>query len=171
MNIITHTSRFILGASAVALLFMAACSDKNDWPDEPVINSLTFDEEAQMMFIDFTDGDGDFGITPGDPDFPEFLDPDSTMPNPYYHNLWVDYYELHDDEWELIELENTFNFIVPDLTPQGQTKQLEVTITYDMSFDLPYSADSDSVKFSVVLVDRAKHESLPVETGLLVITE
>lgn len=125
------------------------------------------------MIIDFTDGDGDFGITPGDPDFPEYIEPigpDSTK-NPYYHNLWIDYYEMHDGEWELIEPNNSFNFIVPDLTPQGQTKQLEVTITNDLSFDLPYSDKSDTIKFSVVLVDRAKNHSLKEETDLLVITE
>ncbi len=151
---------------------MTSCNEKNDWPDEPVITNLSFDLAQKLLIIDFTDGDGDFGISPGDPDFPEFLDPDSLIPNPYYYNLWIDYYELRDGEWVYVEPLGTFNFIVPDLTPQGQTKQLEVTITNDMSFELPYGlAESDSIKFEVVLVDRAKNESLPEETELLVITE
>lgn len=149
-----------------------SCSDKNEWPDEPVINDLRFDVAERKMFIDFTDGDGNFGHDAGDPDFPQYLDPDSLEENPYYYNLWVDYFEMRQGEWVLVEPNNTFNFIIPDLTPQGQTKQLEVTATYDMSFDIPYLlAESDSIKFRVVLVDRDQNRSLPEETELIVFGE
>lgn len=160
---------FVLVTSVMAI-FIVSCENVKDFPDEPVINSLVFDSLSQSMIIKFTDGDGDFGIDNDNPPFQEFLDPDSTMPNPYYYNLWVDYYEKRDGEWELIHTPSTFNYRVPVLTPEGQNKQLDVKITYDMSFDLPLpTAESDTIKFNVTLVDRAKNESLPKETGTIVL--
>ena len=152
--------------------FFLSCDRSKDFPDEPVINSLRFDSVEKDLIINFTDGDGDFGIDSDAPPFQEFLDPDSTIPNPYYYNLWLDYYEKRDGVWELIETPSTFNFRVPVLTPDGQNKQLDVKITYDMSFDLPLpNAQSDTIKFNVTLVDREKRESIPVETEEIVLTD
>ena len=120
------------------------------------------------MIVEFSDGDGDFGISPNDPKFPEYLDPDSTQLNPYYYNLWIDYFEKREGEWILVQTPGTFNFRIPVLTPDGQNKQLEVKITNDMSFDLPLpTAESDTIKFKVTLVDRAKHQSVPEETDAI----
>ncbi len=153
---------FLLGGVTVS------CDRSDGFPDEPVITKLEFDTDIRSMVIEFTDGDGDFGIDGDDPDFPQYLDPDSTELNPYYTNLWIDYYEKQEGEWVLVEPENTFNFRVPVLTPTGQNKQLEVVITNDLSADIPYpTAESDTIKFIVTLVDRAKNESIPAETGEL----
>lgn len=151
-------------------VFVVSCENVKDFPDEPVINSLVFDSLTQSMIIKFTDGDGDFGIDHDNPPFQEFLDSDSTIPNPYYYNLWVDYYEKREGEWELIHTPSTFNYRVPVLTPDGQNKQLDVKITYDMAFDLPLpTAESDTIKFNVTLVDRAKNESSTEETGVIIL--
>ncbi len=142
-----------------------SCDRSDGFPDEPVITNLEFDTEVRSMVIEFTDGDGDFGIDADDTDFPQFLDPDSTILNPYYYNLWIDYFEKQEGEWVLIEPKNSFNFRVPVLTPTGQNKQLEVVITNDLSADIPYPlAESDTIKFVVTLVDRSKNESIPEET-------
>ena len=159
---------FILITSVIAV-FVMSCENVKDFPDEPVIGSLVFDSLSKSLIIHFTDGDGDFGIEGNDPPFQEFLDPDSTIPNPYYYNLWVDYYEMRDGEWEIIYTPSTFNYRVPVLTSEGQNKQLDVKITYDMSFDLPLpTAQSDTIKFNVTLVDRAKNQSIPKETPAII---
>lgn len=156
--------------TAILLGGMASCVSDKNFPDEPVINSVEFDSLKKALIINFTDGDGDFGIENGDPRFEEFLDADSTIRNPYYYNLWVDYFEKREGEWVMVHTPNTFNFRVPNLTPQGQNKQIEVRITYDLKHDIPLpTAQSDTIKFSVVLVDRAKHESLPKETDAIVL--
>lgn len=137
---------------------------------EPIINSLTFDVPSQSMIFEFTDGDGDFGLYPDDT--LKYLDPERTIPNPYYYNLWIDYYEKREGEWVLVEPPGTFNFRIPVITPDGQNKQLEVKVTNDMSFDLPLpTAQSDTIKFKVTLVDRAKHESVPEETDEIVLSQ
>lgn len=148
---------------------MVSCINDKDFPDEPVIVSLEFDTLSKALIITFTDGDGDFGIENGDPRFSEFLDEDSTVFNPYYHNLWIDYYEKREGDWVLVQPPNTFNFRVPYLTPEGQNKQLEVKITYEMKDDVPLpTAQSDTIKFGVVLIDRSKNHSLPKETSAIV---
>ncbi len=158
---------FLFGIVLIAG-FSAACTRAKDLPVEPVINSLSFDAQTKQMVVDFSDGDGDFGISPTDPDFPEYLDSDSTQRNPYYYNLWIDYFEKREGEWVRVETPGSFNFRIPVLTPEGQNKQLEVTVTNDLSFDLPLpTAESDTIKFKVTLVDRAKHESVPEETDAI----
>ncbi|HKL03488.1 MAG TPA: hypothetical protein VJ911_07415, partial [Cryomorphaceae bacterium] len=73
-----------------------SCDRGNDLPDEPVITKIDFDEASEELIVEFTDGDGDYGLDDEDPDFPLYLDDDSTEINPYYYNLWIDYYELRD---------------------------------------------------------------------------
>lgn len=156
----------ILAAGA----FLSACEHESDFPPEPVINSLSFDTSNYSMVVEFTDGDGDFGIPENDPAYNYYLDEDSTQLNPYYYNLWVDYYEKREGEWVLVTPPSSFSWRVPVLTPAGQNKQLEVKITNDMSFDLPLlTAQSDTIKFRVVLIDRAKNQSNPEETQPLYI--
>ncbi len=149
---------------------LSNCERGDEFPNEPVITAIDFDDANSDLIIEFTDGDGDYGIEAEDPDFPYYLDDDSTEVNPYYFNLWIDYYELRDGEWVFVEpkSEAGFNFRVPNLTPDGQNKQLEVIFTNDMSTELPYLlAESDTIKFRVTLVDRAKNESVPEETSAI----
>lgn len=163
----TLGSRYLIFAFVAVLFagFISSCDSSKDFPDEPVINSLEFDSVNKALIINFTDGDGDFGIDNDAPPFQQYLDADSTIPNPYYYNLWLDYYEKRNGEWVLVETPSTFNFRIPVLTPAGQNKQLDVKITYDMDFDLPLpNAESDTIKFGVTLVDRAKNQSIPKET-------
>lgn len=167
----TLSRRYVIFVLIVAALtvFSVSCENSKDFPDEPVINSLDFDSLSKSLIIHFTDGDGDFGIDSEEPPFNQWLDDDSTVANPYYYNLWVDYYELRDGNWEIIHTPSTFNYRVPVLTPAGQNKQLDVKITYDMSFELPLqTAESDTIKFNVTLVDRSKNESIPKETSAIV---
>lgn len=164
MKRFNYTSSFLIPLVLIIGVVVMACNRAEELPVEPVITSLSFDTQSEALKLEFTDGDGDFGIGP-DYDEPPFLDPDSTIVNPYYTNLWIDYYEKREGEWVLVETPDSFNFRVPVLTPEGQNKQLEVKITYDMSFELPFpTAQSDTIKFRVTLVDRARHESVPKET-------
>lgn len=158
---------FVLTMGAIAFLGYS-CEKESDFAVEPIITDLSFDLEKQHLIVEFTDGDGDFGITSGDPNFPDSINGE---PNPYYRNLWIDCYELIDGEWLLTDPPNDLGYIVPDLTPQGQSKQLQVVITNDLSTELPFTVfvESDTIKFRVTLVDRAKHESLPEETEALYI--
>lgn len=140
----------------LALIVAFGCNRENEFPDEPVITNIDFNVADTLLVIEFTDGDGDFGLDADDPDFPFYVD--SPEVNPYYTNLWIDYYEKIKGEWVLVVPENElgFNFRVPVLTPSGQNKQLEVIITNAMEGEVPYLfAESDTFRLDVRIVDRS----------------
>lgn len=158
---------YLLGA----VILSTGCLKNEEFPDEPVISRVEFNVDDTLLIVEFTDGDGDFGIAAEDPDFALYLDEDSTELNPYYNNLWISYYEKVDGEWLFVDPENEqgFNFRVPVLTPSGQNKQLEVIITNAMEGEVPYLlSDADTFRLDVQLVDRSLNESEIVSTGEIV---
>jgi hypothetical protein len=55
-----------------AIAFLGySCEKESDFPPEPVITDINFDLDKYHLIVEFTDGDGDFGITQGDPNFPD----------------------------------------------------------------------------------------------------
>jgi len=163
--------KFYLAYLLGLILVGTGCLKEDQFPDEPVITRIEFNEADTMLVVEFTDGDGDFGIAPEDPDFPLYLDDDSTEINPYYNNLWIDYYEKVDGKWLYVEPENEqgFNFRVPVLTPSGQNKQLEVIITNAMEGEVPYLlSEADTFRLDVKLIDRSLNESDIASTGEII---
>ncbi len=157
----------------IAALGFAACNKVEDLPAEPVINEIIFDTSVKALQFRFTDGDGNFGLSQTDilPPYQPFEDEAETIPNRFHYNLWVDYFEKIDGEWVQIFTASTIDFRVPILTPAGQNKQLRVLATYDMSSFLPFiTAQSDTIKFQVSIVDRALNVSNMVETDAIVLS-
>jgi hypothetical protein len=164
------STKYIFISSLLTMFLLTTSCDRNEgFPDEPEITEISFGPHPETgentLFVTFTDGDGDFGIAPNDPDFPLTIGPDS-LPNPYYYNFWVEYFELREGEWVFVDRPGEENFRIPVLTPQGQNKQLEVKLEVFMGEpELPYLlAESDTIKFRVTLVDRALNESQPRDT-------
>jgi len=163
--------KIILAYLLGILILGTGCLKNDEFPDEPVITSVEFMADDTLLVVEFTDGDGDFGIDGDDPDFPLYLDADSTELNPYYNNLWIEYYEKVDGEWLYVDPENEqgFNFRIPVLTPQGQNKQLEVIITNAMEGEVPYLlSEADTFRLDIQLVDRSLNESEIVSTDPIV---
>lgn len=139
-----------------------------------MINEIWFDNDAEALNIRFTDGDGDFGLAPGDtmPPF-QLFNPDST-PNYFHFNMHIEILYRLDGAWELVELtENALGFVsrIPNLTPQGQSKQLRVLVTRDFKNDHSdlvvenlLQPGLDTVKYRAVLIDRALNTSLEAES-------
>lgn len=162
-------------AAFVALLLtgmaVASCTDDDSLPDDPKINEIWFDKETDELKIRFTDGDGDFGLEPDqtDPPFNQ-LNEDSTD-NFYYHNLHIDVFFMEDGAWLPVPLEvgaSGFKYRIPDLTPEGQSKQLRVLVAVDFSnaneeiFNI--TPEIDTLRYSAVLIDRALNESEVVDS-------
>lgn len=156
-------------------IVVTGCGDDDTLPDEPKINEIWFEKETNELKIRFTDGDGDFGLEPDqtDPPFNQ-LNADSTD-NFYYHNLHVDVFFKEDGAWLPVPLEVDapgFKYRIPDLTPEGQSKQLRVLVTVDFSnandeiFNI--SPELDTLRYSAILIDRALNESEIVNTGPVV---
>lgn len=139
-----------------------------------MINEIWFDNNAEELNIRFTDGDGDFGLQPSDtlPPF-QLLNPDST-PNYYHYNMHIEMFYRLDDMWQPLELpQGALGFVsrIPNLTPQGQSKQLRVLVSRNFRNDHLelaalglLQAGIDTVIYRAVLIDRALNSSLEAES-------
>ena len=64
----------------------------------------------------------------------------------------------------------TFSYRLENLTPSGQNKALrgEIEIVMEPYYFNPISNHSDSIKYSILLIDRAQNHSNLVESPLIV---
>ncbi|MFN3341571.1 MAG: hypothetical protein ACK40M_02680 [Flavobacteriales bacterium] len=162
MNKYSKIVLFLLGLTG----FMA-CLKPEEYPIEPAIEFLRFERygDTGVVLINFTDGDGDIGLTETQDDPP--FDTSSI----YYHNLFIDYYEKVNGvfvQGQSIPAGDpiAFNFRVQNITPQGQNKALkgEIRVTLAPSFYNPFSSNSDTIMYKIRLCDRALHMSNEVES-------
>ncbi|MBX7094128.1 MAG: hypothetical protein K1X56_05360 [Flavobacteriales bacterium] len=156
---------FLLGITG-----LSSCLDPVQFPPEPAIVYSHFEQygDTGVVFITFTDGDGDIG-----------LDENQTSPpydtsSIYYYNLFIKYYEKVDGVFQQgIAVDGSpiaFNFRVQNITPDGQNKALqgEIRVTLAPSFYNPLSADSDTIMYKIQLCDRALHMSNEVESEVII---
>ena len=104
--------------------------------------------------IYFTDGDGDIGLF------------ESDTIAPYDYNLFVNYFEMHQDSLTLIDVDPPYHIRMPNLTPTGQNKSLKVDLKYDANVTY---RNSDSIKFELKLFDRTLNESEWVSSPLIIL--
>ena len=132
-----------------------------------LINKLTkaIDPKGQPLVIQFSDGDGDLGLSQSD-----------TMPPfctscEFHQNLHCDYQEWRGEEWFEIILDPNagqipFYYRVPIAEPTGQSPALNGTIAVDMP-TWYLNSDYDSLRFQSTLFDRSLNESNKVFTPVL----
>ena len=141
--------KVILASMFVAVLFYACDKDKN-FPDQPFlefIDYVTIPGDSLTMKCSFQDGDGDIGSRLVN--VPDGVDPCSND-----FDLKLGYYEMVNGEW--VEIDNQAMWCVLSLTPQGQDKTLEGEV--QVNFNNPLlllSPDNDTVRYSMILKDRA----------------
>lgn len=121
-------------------------------------NSIENYGDSIKLLIDFTDGDGNFGLDQGDTTgvFADCL---------RNFNLYAEYYEKQNGEWirtVLDPCENPnavpFYYRVPWAKPTGQDPTQQGTITLLMKTYFIPSAN-DTIKFDIKIVDRDIQES------------
>ena len=168
----------------LSILFVPAvfsCMRMEEFPPEPSISYLTFEKifnetdsiyDRGILKFEFTDGDGDIGLTKIDT-FPPF-NPGSK----YYYNLIIDYFEVRNGVETAVPLTffnsetQTFDTVylsarIPLLTPKGSNKALTGEI-YDTLFIYNYFSDFDTLFLKFKIVDRALHESNLERTDYIV---
>jgi hypothetical protein len=178
MRLNTKITLILIG---LGLLLLTTCSKFVDYPIEPhidynnfllLLNQQTGITEKGVLFISYTDGDGDIGLDPGDT-LPPF-----NFGGEYYYNMIIDYYEKQNGEWKLVPLVYsnnetgqkdtiTFNARIPNLTPSNGNQSINGIISDTMYIYNPLSK-YDTIKFSVYIIDRALHKSNKVETPEIV---
>jgi len=146
------------------MLFFA-CKKRESFSDIPYLEFRHYELKDSVdalgnitklceLHIYFTDEDGDIGLFN-----------DDTIA-PYDYNLFVDYFEMHNDSLQQINVNPPYHIRIPNLTPTGQNKSLKVDMKYDV--DVTYR-NSDSIKFELKLFDRALNESDWVSSPLIII--
>ena len=151
----------------ITIALLSSCLKPETFPEEPFIkfSSFTAMQDSGEIAITFTDGDGDIGLS--ESDTTGSFAPD----NVYHHNLFIEYYEKDDIAgWvrgkDLSGNDIEFVYRVPYLTPNGNNKALKGTIkvVIEPSYFNPLSAQSDTIKYRIKLVDRSLKESNIVES-------
>ncbi|MDD4142185.1 MAG: hypothetical protein PHR20_05270 [Bacteroidales bacterium] len=154
-----------LTALSISVLILFSCNHYEEYPIEPQIEYNGYTLLSQITETDtipvkgvikigFTDGDGDIGL----------YDYDTVAP--YDYNLFIAYYELHNNVWtQVVNADGdtvNFNGRIPIITPDGSNKNIKGTI-YDTVLLNTFSS-FDTVKYVISIRDRALHQSNEIET-------
>jgi hypothetical protein len=125
---------------------------------DSVIDALGNSSDLYKFYLYFTDGNGDIGLSKND-----------TI-HPYEFNLFVNYFEMHQDSLILIDLTSPYHIRIPNLTPTGQNKSLKGDIVWDVVFfpQDTINRKSDTIKFEFQLFDRALNKSEWVSSPLII---
>ncbi len=158
----------IVGVIVLLMIVASACQKASDFPREPRLEYLSFNNDPNdaVMRFKFTDGDGNVGLDPKDTLSPFHASADPV--NNYHWNLWIKYYEKIDGTWyeyqsneptEPLYLDPNATFTrIPRLDPKGQNKSLEGEVVIDMTGWYPLGM-ADTVKYGVILLDRDLNQS------------
>lgn len=164
------------------LLALSSCLKPVQYPDEPNVEFVQFDIQGDSGIITFffTDGDGDIGLNPNQIDPP--YDPGSF----YHYNVYLEYYEVMggqlvkgtmDPNGENAAFQQNNNqpydtipngFRIEDITPFGQNKSLKGNMQLVLSPFYNFNSNhNDSIRFSILLIDRNLNHSNVVYTPVI----
>ena len=156
----------IAGACGLAGVLFGGCLKTEKFPDIPAIQlkSFEFFGDSASLTITFTDGDGDVGLDATD-NAPPF-DTSST----FYYNLFLVHSEKVAGVWQDVQFVEPIHYRIPRITPTGQNKTLEGEIAVAIDpFPLFITGNSDTVRYSVEMVDRALNRSNKVFTNEIIV--
>ena len=152
----------------VALFVVGAamgCRKTGEFPVEPQLTFKSFElfGDSASLTVSFTDGDGDIGLDASDNQTP--FDTASA----YYNNFFLEQEDLINGVWTPYQFPGLpLYYRIPRITPNGQNKTLEGDIAVAIDpLPLSISQLSDTVRFSVKIVDRALHESNVVYSNMI----
>lgn len=166
-----HLSKAKILLSIVILGSLFACEQDKKFGDIPNLQWRSAgvrylgDSADNRRVIDltvyFTDGDGDIGregLSSSDTcllsNYDRFLE---------RYDLFIYYYEKVNGQYrEIPPTDSCFPFhnILPDLMPEGQNKTLEGDITTPFDYaNFPANSNADSIRFELMLIDRAGNKS------------
>jgi len=157
--------KFILSIVFISIL-VSSCFKNEEYPIEPIISNpiFTFSGDSAKLTFNFTDGDGDIGLDPKDTLAP-------FNPASYYHyNLHLDYYEKEDVEgWQRgRDLDGdsiVFQYRLKPIVVKGKARGIKGTMDVTIiNFANPFSPESDTIRYTIKLIDRALHESNILQT-------
>lgn len=152
------------------MLMLNSCFKEEEYPIEPVISEPAFTDmiDSAVLSFHFTDGNGDIGLGDGE------LQPPYDSTSYYYYNLYIGYFEKDDvNGWQqgtdLAGDPIFFKYRIERIEIKGKQRGMKGTIEVVMNdFQNPFSNQSDTIKFSIRLIDRELNESNVLETAEIV---
>ena len=147
------------------------CFKSEEFPVEPIISEPNFVDygDSAVLSFRFTDGDGDLGLAETE------LAPPYDTSSYYYYNIYLDYFEKDDTEgWQRgLDLAGdsiSFKYRIKPIDIKGKPRSMKGTIDVTMyTFNNPFSDQSDTIKYTIKLIDRALHESNVIETDVIIV--
>jgi hypothetical protein len=159
---------FLLAVVVSVALF--SCIEQREYPIEPAITYKNFTIEKSaagtdslgFLTIEFTDGDGDVGLSQSDT-FPPY-----DTSSEYYYNFFITFYQSTGGTFQAIT--TPYNSRIPDVNPDNIDKDLigDITIEIDLNI-LSLVLNSDTIKMEAYMVDRALNKSNVIETPAFVL--
>ena len=160
----------IVGISVFASLFLggfSACFKSEEYPIQPMISNpqvVVLGDSARISF-DFTDGDADLGLAASDT--LGVFAPDSF----YYNNIYLNYFEK-DDALGWVPGEDLngdpvkFAYRIKPIQVSENTKGIKgrIDVMVEPVFKNALSPDSDTVRFEILLIDKALNHSNLITT-------
>lgn len=162
----------------ILLLCCYGCEKQSPISPVPSLTFVAFDQirntagkdSSGLLRLQFTDGDGDLGLSPADT-FPPF-----NFGSIYYYNFFINYFEKQNGQWVKIVIPPlepggdtlTNNSRIPNLTPVGQNKVLQGDLNFEIFTNNPFSS-FDTIKYEISIVDRAFNRSNMVSTEAIVL--
>ena len=151
---------FVVGAAL-------GCRKTEKFPIEPELTFKSFElfGDSASLTVSFTDGDGDIGLDDSDTQAP--FDTASA----YYNNFFLEQEDLINGVWTPYVFPGLpLYYRIPRITLNGQNKTSEGDISVAIDpLPLSISQLSDSIRFSVKIVDRALHESNVVYSNQIIL--
>ncbi len=158
-----------LSFGIVLSIIATGCIEHEVLSPIPAIQSIQFQPIGNnaKMLVEFTDGDGNFGLEQEDSTgiFSECINS---------FNFFAEYYELRNGNWVQIKIDPCddptpdpdvpFYYKIPWAKPTGQDQTQQGTIEISLS-SWRIESDFDTVKFLVHIVDRDIQKSNTVEVG------
>lgn len=159
--------RLIFAICLFAACALAGCIEPTMYPDEPEISFKDFIQypDSAVLVLAFTDGDGNFGLNQEDT-AGQYCSNGCF----YFWNLFCEYYEKVDGEWEHQFIDWTdpdnlpFYYRVPLIAPTGQNPAQEGDIEIVMKPFYYLPSLNDTARFEVKIADRELNESNTIVT-------
>ncbi|SRR5258705_3348306 len=153
--------------AVAAMLVFAGCKKADEYPIEPVITfkSLSTIKDANgydnegVLEIEFTDGDGDLGLSPSDTISP--------FTGEYGNNVHAIFYRFINGSWTPWSQFDDLGRIQV-ITPEGNQKAIRGVIRKD-HIGFPLNVTNLRVRFDVYIYDRALHKSNIITTSEIII--
>jgi hypothetical protein len=158
--------RFLM-VSVFFLGSFSSCFKSENFPLEPVVSNpqVTILGDSARVSFDFTDGNADLGLAAADT--LGIFAPDSF----YYNNIYLNYYEKDDAlGWvpgqDLNGNPVRFSYRIKPIKVSDNTEGIKgrIDVMVEPTFKNNLSPNSDTVRFEILLIDRALNHSNMIQT-------